>query len=726
MSVLSADRIETVVPVVAWRDVLRPPDGLLARVRWLFTIAALGLAVVLGLGSAAFAAHNGRLPITPAVVMLVLAVVWLHGYRQGGASIAVDVLCAVGIAVLGAALPDVRFAQFALFLSVWNRSMHTTGRKLALTTAILVIGFFGAALLSPAGSVLSVYVLGAAAVAIAFAVILSMVATVLAVYERTVARERRLRAAAHALAEAKDRPAIYAATVSGARELLAGTAECGIELAVGGERDMTVVGGAGQGADTSAPLHVTDLPAEVHGKLHAGSPFEVRHAETALWRALDFAPRSGEGTVYGVPLVAHGTFEGAVIVGSHDPLDGELKDDVQTLADLAALAIESQSLLEARAAGKKVLAGDTAVVMPAAPFERAKSSVRVQAAAERPVWRMPHALPQRVRWTFLVAGLIATLWVAVRSIAGIEAGGPSALQIVAILSPLWLGAWWVYGYRRGGFPIVGDVVVAVLLTLTVASTPELLVVQPALVTAVWLRAGYGSRSSVAIATVLAIVAFLVAPLVTPKTGAGALEVQGQLLMPVALVLLATLFHFVAETLGRYERALGRERGLRVAGALLVAATDRAHVYAATLDGARELLRGTRGASAVVGVGSPKRGEATIDSDDLDVVAATGTHAAHADGKAIHLKDVSESLRATLHAGDVADQPRADEATWRALDLEGQVGALYAAPLHVRGALEGAIVVGSDAPLDGELKDDLQTLASLAALAIEDIVLLETA
>src|SRR5437016_4288886 len=66
MSVLSADRMETVVPVVAWRDVLRPPDGLLARVRWLFTIAALGMAVVLGLGGAApggDASHPaGRLP----------------------------------------------------------------------------------------------------------------------------------------------------------------------------------------------------------------------------------------------------------------------------------------------------------------------------------------------------------------------------------------------------------------------------------------------------------------------------------------------------------------------------------------------------------------------------------------------------------------------------------------------------------------------------------------
>src|SRR6266542_1946258 len=189
VSVLSADRIETVVPVVAWRDVLRPPDGLLARVRWLFTIAALGMAVVLALGGAAFAANNGRLAVTPLVVALVLGVVWLYGYRQGGASLAVDVLCAAGIAVLGAALPDARFAQFALFLSVWNRAMHTAGRRLAVTTAILLVGFFAAALLSPAGSVLSVYVLGAAAVGVAFAVILSMVATVLAVYERAVARE---------------------------------------------------------------------------------------------------------------------------------------------------------------------------------------------------------------------------------------------------------------------------------------------------------------------------------------------------------------------------------------------------------------------------------------------------------------------------------------------------------------------------------------------------------
>src|SRR5437016_4288887 len=90
----------------------------------------------------------------------------------------------------------------------WRWCLGWAGQRLVVTPVILLVGFLAAALLSPVGSVLSAYVLGAAVVAVAFAVIVSMVATVLAVYERAVARERRLRAAGHALAEATDRVTI--------------------------------------------------------------------------------------------------------------------------------------------------------------------------------------------------------------------------------------------------------------------------------------------------------------------------------------------------------------------------------------------------------------------------------------------------------------------------------------------------------------------------------------
>ena len=70
-------------------------------------------------------------------------------------------------------------------------------------------------------------------------------------------------------------------------------------------------------------------------------------------------------------------------------------------------------------------------------------------------------------------------------------------------------------------------------------------------------------------------------------------------------------------------------------------------------------------------------------------------------------------------GDTWTRPGLDRKTRSMLNL-AMLTALnrpHEIKLHVRGALEGAIVVASDASLDGELKDDLQTLGSLAALGV---------
>jgi GAF domain-containing protein len=92
---------------------------------------------------------------------------------------------------------------------------------------------------------------------------------------------------------------------------------------------------------------------------------------------------------------------------------------------------------------------------------------------------------------------------------------------------------------------------------------------------------------------------------------------------------------------------------------------------------------------------------------------------------MRLDALPESLRRSLLTGEPAELVWADEATWRALDMPARAGGLYALPLRARGELEGALVVAADRPLDAELKDDLQTLADLAALAVEGMELRAT-
>ena len=732
-SILPA-RIDTVVPeVTGLRGLLKPPSDLFLRIRWLFLLSAIGLTALFALaGTVATAAAASRPPVFAIIPPLVLIALWLYGYRQQRFTLPMDVVAGAALIALGAALPDNRSMIGATYAAIWMRALYSTTRQAALSTAIFLLSFVVAAILSPAApDLLGASVLGRAVVGLVFGVVFTLIATVLSAYQRAIQRERRLRLAGHALAEASSRQDIYAAAVSGARSLLADGPHRGVELAIGTETDMTVVGAAGEGAERAAgqSLHVRDLPDSLRQALHDGRPFEVVHAQPALWSALDLSPPGGTGALYALPLVAHGTFEGAIVVGSHDPLDAELKDDLQTLSDLVALAVESQTLLDARASGHP----DAAAIV--SPFDRARDTAAVPTPAAAvpsatPIWRLPQDLPARIRWAFLVAASAMALWVGFRGVvAAAQGGGTGAL--IAASAPVWLIAWWAYGYRRAAFPIAGDVVITLLVGAMLTTATEFVMVQPALFASVLFRAVYGTRGRVALATALHVAALVIAVVVagalTPGRGAGLVDPLTLVVLCAARAVLAAVNHFVSVTLSRYERALARERSLRVAGALLVAATDRAHVDAATLGGARDLLRGAPGAAALVAVGSPRTGRAVVDvldDDDMQVVTATGDHAAHAAGRAIHLKDLAAELRTTLHAGDAVDLPTADATTWQALDLEGSVGAVYAVPLHVRGALEGAIVVASDAPLDPELKDDLQTLSSLAALAVEDIVLLE--
>lgn len=748
----TAERAETGTSGVrtGLRGLMTPPAGLLQRVRWVFLLLALALAIAGGIGGAIASAAGGRpWPLT-IVAAAGMAAVWLYGYLQVRFTLVTDLLCAAGIIVLGVTVPETRPMSYSILACIWMRALHSTVRQTIVAAVIfavarVIVGALAAASEAPPDPAAN----GRNAISFVIVCLFSLSAAVLFTYDRAVTRQRRLRLASRGLAEARDRQSLYAAALSGARGLLDGTSGAGVELAVGVEEDMTVVAEAGKGIGApGGHIDARQLPEALRTELHAGRAAEAVYADPALWRALDLDRQTG--TVYAVPLVAHGSFEGAIVVGTDRTLDTEVKDDLQTLGDLTALALESQMLLEARGRGAEQVLPAAAAERPAGtPFERARAmsgtapaavtKATGHPAARSPVWPMPLDLAGRLRWIFLGACMVAALWVGLNSLLMVLQGPAQPLQVVAVTTPLWLGGWFVYGYRRGGFPLVGDVAIGVLLLLLFLGTGAPALIDPVLFLSASFRALYGDgdRRQVALAVVIHAAVLPLAVLLLPVFGGSPVDAGGRLIfVPIAVAVFAAGVHLVSVTLGRFERALDRERALRVSGAQLVAATDRGHVYAATLDGAQGLLAGTAGASILVAAGAfspasldgPDGAAGTAegaDAEELAVVAAAGVRAQQAAGRTILVSALPESLRAAMHQGTPVHQPRADAAAWQALDLEGPPGSLYAVPLHARGALEGAIVVGSDVPLDAELMDDLQTLASLAALALEDIVLVET-
>ena len=611
-----------------------PPRGLLQRVRWLFLAAMTLVLVGVGLQGVLAAQAAGTAWPVALLAPVALCAVWVHGYLRRGYTLDHDA-AAIGLLVLLASVQPVpQVVAWLIVGTVWLRVLHASGRAALAVIAAYTAVTAATALIGPAPGGLGTSISRVVLLGIG-AGVMYLIGASLGGYERSIARERRLREAGRALVAAADRASIYAAAIDGARALLAGTRGATVELAVGSEERLEVVAEAGEG--TGAPggrVDLAALPADVRAALARGEAVEIAQADEALWRAFDLDAR--HGCLYALPLAGQGTLDGALVVGSDRPPDAELKDDLETLAGLAALAVESQLLREGHAEGE-------------APA-RAERPAAVEAPAAS-WWSFPRELPRRVRWLFLAGAWLATLATAATLWPQPQA---TLAWAAAATAPLWLGGWWLYGHRRGAYPLVGDLAVALLLglTMTVPGDPAGTVVYLAM----WCRAVHGSAREVAIAFALYAAALVGAEIVAP-TG----DTPVELVVQVAeLAAIAGLVHWVCATLRRSERAMARERALRDASRALVAATRLDAVEQAVLEGAGRLLVDTPGASAELAMG-----------------------------------------------GD-APEPGV------------RPGGRYMVPLQVRGQLEGALIVAGEGSLDDELKDDLQTLADLAALAVEGI------
>ena len=186
----------------------------------------------------------------------------------------------------------------------------------------------------------------AVALAVAAAV-MHVVGTVLAKYERGMARERILRRAGAALVTAADRDSICAAAVDAALDLVGDARKAGVTLWLGPLEAMVAVAAAGERAAEASQARVdfSALRALVGAGL--GERLLAVGDESALLpirAAFPFDPEAG--ALYLAPLYFQQEIRGVLAVVGEAALPRDWADGFQTLAAEVALALESAALTE--------------------------------------------------------------------------------------------------------------------------------------------------------------------------------------------------------------------------------------------------------------------------------------------------------------------------------------------------------------------------------------------
>jgi len=193
--------------------------------------------------------------------------------------------------------------------------------------------------------------------------------------------------------------------------------------------------------------------------------------------------------------------------------------------------------------------------------------------------------------------------------------------------------------------------------------------------------------------------------------------------------MAGLVGALTAAVARHERAVARERILRGAGATLVGALDREHIYAAVVHSARALVADRPDAQVRLAVGSADA-LALVDAWDAPEAGWRDSAAAvpFGAGRVVPLVDagaLSTPISAMLSAGRstaLLGDPVA--VVGPVFNLPSHARALCAVPLLVGEHPAGLLIVGSAVPLPEEHTDGLEALCSQVMLALESASLTE--
>ncbi|MBV9042412.1 MAG: EAL domain-containing protein [Acidimicrobiia bacterium] len=312
--------------------------------------------------------------------------------------------------------------------------------------------------------------------------------------------------------------------------------------------------------------------------------------------------------------------------------------------------------------------------------------------------RPPKPLLERVRWTFLMFSLISGCLLLIAIFSNHTTS--VAVQATGILALAGLSWLWVEEYRRS-LSAKWDLVEAAGLIAAALAVGNPLFMLLLLYGRVSFRTFSPSVRDAVTAGVVFFFAFFAPVLILDASGLQLVFLASG--FPLCVVIMNTLH----QTLDRLERSVEREQILRVAGAALVSATDRADIYEPSLLAAVSLLDDSASGAATVAI-----------ADESGALVAVTS----ADGHPLPDGTLNDLLPTLVAAGLTNGEPFAVETA----QLAGLADALgfrdgpqvAVIPVLLRKRVGGAIFAELSAPLAPDAVRSLQAVGTQLGLAIE--------
>jgi diguanylate cyclase (GGDEF)-like protein/PAS domain S-box-containing protein len=330
---------------------LRPPQSLLTRVRWVFLLVCL--IATLSTIPHVFEGNTG-LPVRAVALVGLLWLVWhwIRGYRRGRFSRSWIAIEGLAVLVICLSIDIPLHALGLIYNGLVFRSLYGNRREVAGTFVAYAGTFLAAVALSPLLGGQSIpleeflpHVLGLTLLCGTF----YFVGSIIKRHEHTLSREETLRRAGAALVATQDRESVHAAALDAALELTGSTLNVRVGLTSGSIERMTVVAAAGYRASEieGRPLNLDALPEHARALFLQKQSVEVERKENAeLRKSLGLA--SATRPFFLVPLFIEEELRGAIGVTSDMPLAAEVKDGLIALGFQVALALEGVAFAEDR------------------------------------------------------------------------------------------------------------------------------------------------------------------------------------------------------------------------------------------------------------------------------------------------------------------------------------------------------------------------------------------
>ena len=326
------------------------PRDLLSRVRWIFLIVSLLMAVLQV--PMIVRADVGGWPLRVLAIsgLVWLGWWWLGGYGTGRFPAVWYLPEFLAIFVVALAVGNPLVSLGLIYSGLMLRSLYGSWRPVLLTLSGYLAAFYAAVVVSsvvyataPEVTLVALVVppLGLALVA----VMLHLLAASITKYQRVASREAVLRDASAAMVKAPDLDGIYAAALEAVLPFVTEAPGTRVSVWSGSAEKDRCVGASG---DRAAELrdretYIKDFPDWVRVPLLAGQTVELLPGQPSGFRdAFGFPTK--EGAIFMVPLMVRDSFGGRIVVASDSQLRGDIRYVIEILASQVALALERITL----------------------------------------------------------------------------------------------------------------------------------------------------------------------------------------------------------------------------------------------------------------------------------------------------------------------------------------------------------------------------------------------